>query len=1100
MSQNLAQIVSEDQDNSLLGNVSRWLGRPGYALRSLLRGEVGDAGENLLQMGLDLPTFGMLNRNLSLGNLFSETGDITSKKERPEFSDLVGYRGKGLGRIGVDVVGGILTDPLTYLTFGGSGIAKGSLTGMSRGAASATAGSALRQTAKGASKLASATDDVLRNLRGPLGQAFGPSGPLNKLDDLVSASDDVLEGIFKGIGSAPARREAAAKAARRLEANAIDNLLPGGVRLGRSAAGDTLDNGIKALADEGLILANDALRLDIPFTQINKPLVGDIWSKIGGMTGPGLGLSALRVASAPSADLVEAAGKAAWGWTKSTFYDRIAKEGVKAGMQHLVRKAGFRKAGDLKRAAITTRNVFEGLDDESINLMGKLVSEFEDKYATLADELIEAGQELTPAHVSQMKGELLAKVSGMGGTTVLDGKPFTGLGKDGVRALNGYLDAMGEIPDELVKLGLWKHKDANPFYLPHQVQPLLMELLGDPIARKNTQLMKGIKNVFDGKRKFKTAKEFAAYVTEGMDMAGQNVPEILKELADFGDDAMSYNLRDLMFKRLAAHASTVERTSIWNEGKRLGMELFAGDGGDAMLRTYVDGQIKGVGAPDNSIYKLMAGGKIKLPVGSEQAARLKAAGAKISTKDGETVAEFSMKGVNHYVKPLLTSFPTNPAFHVRNWIGAAFMSTLDPDLGWPAFSELIGSFPGAAWSSSMGKAGKSRKLTAMVIEAANGSQEAMEALAKSGARFGKYSAVEAVEAVQNGVGKVSQADLAKNLGDDLAELMGKAVAEEGRGRAGRLYDAMVKVGEKAANHTEEGMRTSSILRLMEKGVDPTEAIRRTNRAFVNYASQSVAESWARQFLPFAKFAIGSTAWLGEFARRPRLLGPITHGRNSAAAQLGPNEVLPERVADSFALPLGKDAAGNMRYATSLGLPHESALNMLSAASSPEGFRKNILGALHPLAKFPLEAATNRDFFFGDEHGSYTKAPNMLPKILTTEVKGKDGTKRYEIPGFYRELWDAMPTSRMAKTLDRFMDDKRALWDATLQSVSGARIQSVDQKRELRQAIERYLKAKVEAGQVVEFSNWIAKGDPNDAPEDLKIVLAGLRDMRKKKKP
>ena len=39
----------------------------------------------------------------------------------------------------------------------------------------------------------------------------------------------------------------------------------------------------------------------------------------------------------------------------------------------------------------------------------------------------------------------------------------------------------------------------------------------------------------------------------------------------------------------------------------------------------------------------------------------------------------------------------------------------------------------------------------------------------------------------------------------------------------------------------------------------------------------------------------------------------------------------------------------------------------------------------------------------------------------------------------------------------------------------------------------------EAGQVVEFSNWVAKGDPNSVPEDLKIVLAGLRDMRKKKR-
>lgn len=1093
MSQDLAQIVSEDQDNSLLGNVSRWLGRPGYALRSALRGEFADAGENLLQMGMDFPTFGWLNRDLSLANLFSETGDITTKDERPEFSDLVGYRGQGLGRVGLDVAGGILTDPLTYLTFGGSGIAKGALTGMGRGAASATAGSALRQTARGAAALASKTDEVIAGLKGGLGAAF-QKGTFSKVDDLLTATDDVLEEVFTGIGSSAARREAAAKAARGIEAKAVDRLM--GVRLGRATAGDVIDNGIKALADDGILLANDALRLDVPFTQIDVPLVGDVWSKIGGATAPGLGLKVLRIANAPAAELVEAAGKSAWNWTKTTFYDRIAKSGISAGLQHVVRKAGLQHAGDMKRAAIATRNVFGGLDDEAIELMGKLVAETQDEYTALLGAAREAGEELTPAHVSKLKGELLSRASA--GGHLADGTRFEGLGKEGLAAVRGYLDAMGEIPDELVKLGVWKHKEANPFYLPHQVQPVLMELLGDPIARKNAQVMKGIKSVFDGSRQFKTAQEFAAYVTEGMNMAGADVPEILKELADFGDDAMNYNLRDLMFKRLSAHANTVKRATIWEEGKRLGMDTSA-NAADDMIRTYVDGQIRGAGVPESAVYKLMAGGKVKIPLTPDQVKRFKDAGAdlkKIARADGEDVYEFTTRGLNYYVKPLLTSFPTNPSFHIRNWIGAAFMSTLDPDLGWPAFSELVGSFPGAAWAGSMGNAGKSRKLTAMVIEAANGSQEAMEQLAKSGARFGNYTALEAVQAVQNGVGKVSQADLAKNLGDDLAELMGKAAAEEGRGKAGRLYDSLVKVGEKAANQTEEGMRTAGILRLMEKGVDPTEAIRRVNRAFVDYTSQSTAEAWARQILPFAKFAIGSSAWLGEFARRPRLLGPVTHLRNSAAAQVGEGDVLPERVADSLALPLGKDAEGNMRYATSLGLPHESALNMLSAFSSPEGFRKNVLGAIHPLGKFPLEAATNRDFFFGDEHGKYTKAPNLLPKALTTEVTGKDGKKRYEIPGFWREVWDAMPTSRAAKTVDRFLDDKRALWDATLQSVTGTRIQSVDQKRELREAIQRYLRDKVAAGQVVEFSNWVAKGDPNNVPEDLKIVLAGLRDMRK----
>lgn len=1156
----LAGIVSEDQDNSLLGNVSRFMSRPTYAVSSILRGEFGDAFENLFQMGMDFPTGGFLNRNLSLANLISETGDITTREERPEASDLIGYEGQGPLRVGVDVVGGILLDPLTYLTLGGSGVAKGALAGLGKGAAAAKVASKLGKTTGGASALKNmvgsvirgSADDTLRlsGLGGKLGKAFD-DGTLSGLEGLLKASDDVLAGIFPEIGEEGARRLAAAKAARGIEAKAVDALMSKAlrkkVRLGRHASEEALDSGVRALVGEGYLLDDAAMRLDIPFTDINKTvqLPGfsgeNIWGKIGGLTAPGFGLKALRVINAPMADMVEASGRAAWAWTKETFYDGVGKAGTKAGIQHTVRGAKFKHAGALKRAAITTRELFKGLDDEGAESLGRLASEAEDSWLTVVESSVkEAGDkaferaEWANQHVDQAKiaaewaehntrahfatkagkAEILQKMTRRLAKDAADGWSSTnelgeviehaGLGKNGARAIRGYLDEMQKIPDELVKLGVWSKKDPNPFYVPHQIKPVLAEILGDPLARQNEQLMQGIKDVFAGKRKIKTAKEFAEFVTKKVDMSANNVPEILKELAEAGaDEAMEFNLRDLTFKRLAAHANTVKRSTIWEEGKRLGMLPTAEGAGDAALKTYVEGQLKGVGTPDSDIYRFLAGGKIKVPISPEQADRLRKAGKTVVNEGGRDLVVHEVKGINHYVKPLLTSFPTNPAFHIRNWLGAMLMTTLDPDLGFKniadATSEFWGSIPGMAWSKALGDQGNSRKLTAMVIEAANGSEAAMKELARSNAMIGKYTIQEAVEAVQNGVGKVSQADLASNVGDELAELMGKAATTEGRGKLGRGYDAMVKFGEKGANHTEEGMRTAGILRLMKQGVDPTEAIRRTNRALVDYSSQSIAESWARQVFPFAKFAIGSSAWLGEFARRPRLLNAITHARSSAEAQLGENEVLPERVADSFALPFGKDETGNMRYMTSLGLPHEASLNMLSAVSSPKGFRKNILGAMHPAAKLPLEAATNRDFFFGDKFGSYTQAPNVLPRFLTTEVKGKNGKVRYEIPGFYRELFDAAPTSRMLKTLDRFLDDKRTLFDATLQSISGVRIQSVDQKRELRTAIETYLKSKVDSGQVIEFSNWIAKGDPKDAPEDLKIVLAGLRDMRKKKK-
>ncbi len=121
----MRQISSElgEQPNSLLGNVGRFLGRPGYIFRSLLRGNVLDAFENAGQFILDLPTFGWYDRNYSLANLLPESiaphGDLTTEDERPEASDVLKTWGvwkgqqKGWQKFAVDFVGGVLTDPLT---------------------------------------------------------------------------------------------------------------------------------------------------------------------------------------------------------------------------------------------------------------------------------------------------------------------------------------------------------------------------------------------------------------------------------------------------------------------------------------------------------------------------------------------------------------------------------------------------------------------------------------------------------------------------------------------------------------------------------------------------------------------------------------------------------------------------------------------------------------------------------------------------------------------------------------------------------------------------------------------------------------------------
>ena len=1169
----LAETLNEGSDNSILGNVSRFLGRPGYAVRSLLRGEFVDAAENIIQMGMDYPTFGWANRNWSIANLFSDTGDITTRDERPEFSDLVGYEGQGLGRIALDVVGGMITDPLTYLTFGGGGIAKGTFHGLDRGAAAGKLTMALGKTKAGSSLLAGAIDDVLRNLQGPLGDAFR-NGVFKSLDDLAGAADNVLAPLFPGIAADDLGRSAA-QTSRHLHEMALEQIVKSldplaelGVNTGGADAildaSNLMDGVIEKLIGKGAVIADDAVRFELPFADTifrqtgiearSGPMIRDFWGKAKSATAPGIGLKLTELVSKETAELARTTGAWAGDEMRRLFFDAYAKSGVPQGLEHAARKLKYVYQGDVKRAAYRVIETFGDLDEAQIHDLGVKVSLAEDFYveqlgklkeqayaqarsAALqagkpADEVMKAAKAAQDAVVSLPTGQIEAIQRQMLGR-FQDPRM--------AKAFKGYLEAMQEIPDELVELGVWSDNFSNPWYMPHQIGSELAELMVDPNAGKRGEILQGVKDVFTRRREFSTVEDYANAITFRISKQAQKAGdrELIQRMLDMGlikpakkgdgytvvrglgvvGGAVETNLKELMFKRLAAHAQTRWRRGLWNEGVKQGMWV-TGDGFregmPALLRDYVDGQLKFKGVPDSAIYKLLAGGDVKIPLGEagKAPAWAKKAGFEVAEEGGRRWLKGRVQGLNYYWKPLLTSFPTNVDFQIRNQLGAMAMTSLDPDLGYKTFRETLISFPFAAWAEKLqGKLGRSD--VRQVIRAAQGVDGAMDALRASGARFGLYSLDEVVEIVQNGVAKVNQADLKGSLtamDDAVQVLAGTQIKRPDTytGAAASLYDTLVNFGEGAANHLESGARTAAILELLGKGEEATEAIRRANRVFVDYSATSTAQAWARQFLPFVQFQLGAAQWAGEFARRPKLLAPLAHLRNSAQGQLGEGEVLPEAVQSSFAIPLGKTDAGERRYLMSLGLPHEATLNTVGAVTSFEGLRKGALAAMHPLLKFPLEGATNRDFYFGDEFGSYTKAPTYArgvpfggPSVyfglnLVKETELPDGSIRYEVPGFWREVFDTLPISRASNMVDRMVQADRPLWDALLQNTTGMRTRGVDEEKELGRALTRYLKAKVESGHVSEFTQWVAKGDPEDAPEDLKLVLKTLSRVRRER--
>lgn len=196
-----------------VGGVLDWLSHPGQGARSLLAipgelyegdllgagGRALDALEHGVEFGADLLTAGQASRVYK--NYAGE--DFTTRKESPEFTDLIElYAGKqnrpeGWKGFAADVVGGVATDPLTYLTLGSSAVGTGAKTLAGAGSQLAARNLLTRgllQSTKGRMALkaqigAGAAQDSLRALN---------TGSLRGLmESSLSQLDEAAEAVFR---------------------------------------------------------------------------------------------------------------------------------------------------------------------------------------------------------------------------------------------------------------------------------------------------------------------------------------------------------------------------------------------------------------------------------------------------------------------------------------------------------------------------------------------------------------------------------------------------------------------------------------------------------------------------------------------------------------------------------------------------------------------------------------------------------------------------------------------------------------------------------------------------------------------------------------
>jgi hypothetical protein len=105
----------------------RWIGRPGYAVRDFLAGNFEGAGRQALDF---------LTEPIDAALPGDWIPTASRDQDYTETSDLLGGMEDGLGKTAVNVLGGIATDPLTYLSFGATAI-PGAVSKIAKGAAGA---------------------------------------------------------------------------------------------------------------------------------------------------------------------------------------------------------------------------------------------------------------------------------------------------------------------------------------------------------------------------------------------------------------------------------------------------------------------------------------------------------------------------------------------------------------------------------------------------------------------------------------------------------------------------------------------------------------------------------------------------------------------------------------------------------------------------------------------------------------------------------------------------------------------------------------------------------------------------------------------------
>ncbi|MHC4702399.1 MAG: hypothetical protein ACYTFQ_17670 [Planctomycetota bacterium] len=279
-----------------------------------------------------------------------------------------------------------------------------------------------------------------------------------------------------------------------------------------------------------------------------------------------------------------------------------------------------------------------------------------------------------------------------------------------------------------------------------------------------------------------------------------------------------------------------------------------------------------------------------------------------------------------------------------------------------------------------------------------------------------------------------------------------------------------QAGEEANYWVESMNRLGPFVSMLREGADPSQAARRIKLLQVDYTATASGDVAMRRMIPFFAFLKGQAHFLAkELTQHPGgALSQAIQAESKGHEQLPaftppyvqtsaalPGEMLPEAV-------FGEPAPDTVRTMTGLGLMHEDPLQFLAMdpqkplTSLPMNMLREGMGRLNPLLQRPIEAATGVSLFKSGPRGG-RQLEDMDPPLARL-ISNIMGMKRPPQLPWGVETVAQLTAPRVTTTLKTATEDPERKNVATkmLNLLTGARVTDISpraRESQMREATE-----------------------------------------------